>query len=147
MPLLNNLARSLQSQVRALELSAIRVYTCHVVALNNWAGLSESHVRRFQGVSFGRSMLRICSVLLSGRHFDRPPNPPLVAQGKYTEVERLYERSQFIREKVLRPDHPAVGTVLNDRAVLLEIQVKFHRKITWRSFALQAFGVVERLAF
>ncbi|CAM9878206.1 unnamed protein product, partial [Hapterophycus canaliculatus] len=40
-------------------------------------------------------------------------------QGKFVEAERLYERSQAIREKVLGPEHPGVATVLSNRAGLL----------------------------
>lgn len=45
-------------------------------------------------------------------------------QGKYAESERLYERSQAIREKALDPDHPHVATVLSNRANLSNKQVK-----------------------
>lgn len=45
-------------------------------------------------------------------------------QGKYEEAEPLYERSLAIREKALGPDHPAVATALNNRALLLEEQVR-----------------------
>ena len=51
-------------------------------------------------------------------------NPLLLSQGKYAEAEPLYERSQAIREKALGPEHPAVATVLNNRASLLESQVR-----------------------
>ena len=45
-------------------------------------------------------------------------------QGNYDEAGRLYERSLAIREKALGPDHPAVATTLNNRAGLLEAQVR-----------------------
>ena len=45
-------------------------------------------------------------------------------QGKFAEAERLYERSQAIREKVLGPDHPHVAGSLNNRAALLRAQVR-----------------------
>ncbi|CAM9762259.1 unnamed protein product [Ectocarpus sp. 8 AP-2014] len=48
-------------------------------------------------------------------------------QGKYAEAEPLYERSQAIQEKVLGPEHPDVATSLNNRAWLLESQVRHKR--------------------
>ncbi|CAB1113143.1 unnamed protein product [Ectocarpus sp. CCAP 1310/34] len=48
-------------------------------------------------------------------------------QGKYAEAEPLYERSQAIQENVLGPEHPDVGTSLNNRALLLEKQVRHKR--------------------
>ncbi|CAN0023190.1 unnamed protein product [Ectocarpus fasciculatus] len=44
--------------------------------------------------------------------------------GKYAEAEPLYERYQAILEKVLHPEHPRVATSLNNRAQLLESQVR-----------------------
>ncbi|CAB1119264.1 unnamed protein product [Ectocarpus sp. CCAP 1310/34] len=46
-------------------------------------------------------------------------------QGKFTEAEPLYGRSQAIQEKVLGPEHPDVATSLNNRAGLLRAQGKF----------------------
>lgn len=71
--------------------------------------------------------------------FDRwvTENPPRIAQGNYAEAERLYKRSQAIREKVLGPDHPDVASVLNNRAELLQCQVRstrcFYRTCLWRA--------------
>lgn len=48
-------------------------------------------------------------------------------QGNYAEAEPLYEQSQAVFEKVLGPDHPEVATSLNNRAVLLEAQVRTAR--------------------
>ncbi|CAM9827635.1 unnamed protein product, partial [Ectocarpus fasciculatus] len=45
-------------------------------------------------------------------------------QGQYEEAEPLYRRSLAIDEKVYGPDHPAVATVLNNWAGLLEKQVR-----------------------
>ena len=39
----------------------------------------------------------------------------------------MYERSLAIREKALGPDHPDVAQSLNNRAVLLEAQVRVVR--------------------
>lgn len=44
-------------------------------------------------------------------------------QGKHSDAEPLYERSQAIRENVLGPEHPEVATSLNNRANLLAKQV------------------------
>lgn len=49
--------------------------------------------------------------------------PLLGMQGKYEKAESLYDRSLAIREKTLGPDHPAVATVLNNQAGLLNKQV------------------------
>ena len=51
-------------------------------------------------------------------------DPLLLSQGKYAEAEPLYKRLQAIREKALGPEHPAVAAVLNNRAGLLESQVR-----------------------
>ena len=40
------------------------------------------------------------------------------------EAEPLYERSQAIQEKALGPEHPDVAQSLNNRAGLLESQVR-----------------------
>ena len=53
--------------------------------------------------------------------------PLLVMQGKYEEAGPLYDRSLAIREKVYGPDHPAVATALNNRAALLQKQVRATR--------------------
>lgn len=49
---------------------------------------------------------------------------PASMQGRYSEAEPLYKRSQAIREKALRPDHPDVASSLDGQAVLLNEQVK-----------------------
>lgn len=49
------------------------------------------------------------------------------SRGKYAEAALLFERSQAIREKVLGPEHPEVATALNNRANLLETQVRAMR--------------------
>ena len=59
-----------------------------------------------------------------------PATPSTVFQGKYDEAEPLYERSQAIDEKVLGPEHPDVAQSLNNRAVLLQNQVRAVR-IFW----------------
>lgn len=45
-------------------------------------------------------------------------------QGNYAEAGPLFERTQAIREKVLGPGHEHVADVLNNRAMMLEEQVK-----------------------
>ena len=42
-----------------------------------------------------------------------------VIQGRYAEVELLYQRSLAIWEKALEPDHPDVATSLQNYAALL----------------------------
>ena len=49
---------------------------------------------------------------------------PFALQGKYDEAGQLYDRSLAIREKALGPDHPDVAQSLNNRALLLEDQVR-----------------------
>jgi tetratricopeptide (TPR) repeat protein len=39
------------------------------------------------------------------------------AQGRYAEAEPLYRRAVAIAEKALGPDHPRVGTALNNLAM------------------------------
>eukprot|EP00752_Nemacystus_decipiens_P013900 g12339.t1 len=46
-------------------------------------------------------------------------------QGKYTQAEQLYEKSQAIQEKVLGPEHPTVATMLNNQAELLRSQGRY----------------------
>jgi len=43
-------------------------------------------------------------------------------QDRTAEAEPLYQRSLAIREKVLGPDHPLVGTALDNLAVLAFVQ-------------------------
>lgn len=45
-------------------------------------------------------------------------------QGNYEEAEPLYERSLAIDEQVHGPDSPEVASGLNNRALLLESQVR-----------------------
>ena len=47
------------------------------------------------------------------------------AQGRYAEAEPLYKRALAIREKALGPDHPDVGTSLNNLAVLYQAQGRY----------------------
>ena len=42
------------------------------------------------------------------------------AQGRYAEAEPFYKRSLAIREKALGPEHPDVGTSLNNLAGLYQ---------------------------
>jgi tetratricopeptide (TPR) repeat protein len=44
------------------------------------------------------------------------------AQGHYAEAEPLYKRALAIAEKALGPDHPNVGTTLNNLAELYRAQ-------------------------
>ena len=46
-------------------------------------------------------------------------------QGRYAEAEPLYKRSLAIREKALGPDHPDVGTALNNLALLHHTQGRY----------------------
>ena len=48
-------------------------------------------------------------------------------QGKYDDADPLYQRALAIDEKVLGPDHPDVAADLNNRAGLLESQVRATR--------------------
>ena len=52
------------------------------------------------------------------RHLAQQPGRALRAQGRYAEAEPLYKRALAIREKALGPDHPEVGTSLNNLAAL-----------------------------
>lgn len=45
-------------------------------------------------------------------------------QGEYDEAGRLFERSLAIREKALGPEHPDVAASFNNRAAVLESQVR-----------------------
>lgn len=44
-------------------------------------------------------------------------------QGKREEAEPLYERATMVWETALGPDHPNVASALNNRALLLDLQV------------------------
>lgn len=58
-------------------------------------------------------------------------------QGKYAAAEPLYLRSQSIREEALGTEHPEVAVVLNNRAWLMESQVR-----TTRTFQERDCGTV-----
>jgi tetratricopeptide (TPR) repeat protein len=47
------------------------------------------------------------------------------AQGRYAEAQPLYERALAIYEEALGPDHPAVGTTLNNLAELYRAQGRY----------------------
>src|SRR5262245_2253737 len=49
----------------------------------------------------------------------------LYRQGKYAEAEQLYKSSLTIREATLGPDHPEVGTTLNNLAALYRAQGRY----------------------
>lgn len=57
------------------------------------------------------------------------PRLDAVSQGKYDDADSLYLRALEINEKAFGPDHPDVATTLNNRAMLLETQVKNRRLI------------------
>lgn len=48
----------------------------------------------------------------------------LTFQGKFAEADLLCERCQAIEEKVLGLEHPSLARTLNNRAGLLEAQVR-----------------------
>ena len=48
----------------------------------------------------------------------------LILQGKLSEAEPLFKRTQEILEKKLGQDHPNVAVMLNNRASLLKAQVR-----------------------
>ena len=55
------------------------------------------------------------------------------SQGRYAEAEPLYQRALAIREKALGPDHPDVGTSLNNLAALYFAQRDWARAADyWR---------------
>ena len=96
--------------------------------LKNRAGLLESQVRatrNFREFSWC-SRLAVNGV---ASWWTAPSQTSLLAmQGKYAEAEPLYQRSQAIREKVLGLEHPDVAQSLNNRAGLLESQVRIVKK-------------------
>ena len=53
-----------------------------------------------------------------------PCTNPLLSQGKYADADPLYKRTQEIWETFLGRDHPNAATILNNRAGLLESQVR-----------------------
>ncbi len=77
------------------------------------------------------------------RHVAQQPGRLYQAQGRYAEAEPLYKRSLAIREKALGPDHPAVGTSLNNLAALYFAQRDWARAADyWR----RSTGVIIRRA-
>lgn len=52
-------------------------------------------------------------------------------QGKYAEAEPLYEKCQVIQEKALGPEHPELAATLNNRAGVLEAQVRADRGFSY----------------
>ena len=49
----------------------------------------------------------------------------LYRQGKYAETTEIAKRALALREKELGPDHPDVGTALNNLALLLQAQARY----------------------
>lgn len=47
-------------------------------------------------------------------------------QGKYDQAEPLFRRAQEIEEKSLGRDYPNIAMYLNNRALLLQKQVRAH---------------------
>lgn len=47
----------------------------------------------------------------------------LKLQGKYTEAEPILTRATEVMEKAFGPEHPAVASGINNRAILLRKQV------------------------
>lgn len=54
--------------------------------------------------------------------------PPTYIQGKYGEAGPLYARAIEILEKALGSEHPSVAAAVNNRALLLDKQVRAARK-------------------
>ena len=52
-------------------------------------------------------------------------------QGRYAEVEPLYQRSLAIDEKALGPDHPRVAANLNNLALFYNNQGRFAEALDW----------------
>lgn len=50
--------------------------------------------------------------------------PLLVAQGEYKKADTLYLQGIEIGERTLGPNHPSLAVRLNNRAGLLESQVR-----------------------
>lgn len=57
-----------------------------------------------------------------------PYLPTLFSQCNYDEADPLYLRALEINKEALGPDHPDVAMTLNNRAMLLEEQVKTARR-------------------
>jgi tetratricopeptide (TPR) repeat protein len=60
-----------------------------------------------------------------GGQFQNRPVGLYYAQGRYAEAQPLYERALAIYEEALGPDHPAVGTTLNNLAELYRAQGRY----------------------
>lgn len=55
-----------------------------------------------------------------------PDSLKSIEQGNLFVTDRLYKKVLAIDEKLYGPDHVAVATDLNNRALLLEVQVGLH---------------------
>lgn len=64
--------------------------------------------------------------------------PLLAAQGRYDEADPLYLRAIEIGERTLGPDHPDLAKWLNNRAGLLESQVRVN-KLSWNCRRVHIF--------
>ncbi|CAB1106731.1 unnamed protein product [Ectocarpus sp. CCAP 1310/34] len=117
-------------------------------SLNNWALLLESQGVVVEGtggshqkisgnflwypidsgmLNDAAEFLSICSFafLISTWHLKNDSMTlPTFVQGEYAEGEPQYARATYIWEKALGPAHPQVATALNNRALLLESQVR-----------------------
>ena len=69
------------------------------------------------------------------RHVAQQPGRLYQSQGRYAEAEPLYKRSLAIREKALGPDHPDVGTALNNLAGCTETRAATPRPSRFTSAA------------
>ncbi|CAM9244996.1 unnamed protein product, partial [Ectocarpus sp. 12 AP-2014] len=108
--------------------------------LNNWASMLQNvqiNNCAEKGPQYERSQaIREGRVSCSPAHSAASPTDFLSVslsgafQGKYEEAEAFYRRSLAIDEKVYGPDHPAVATDLNNRAVLMYAQGKFTEAIS-----------------
>ena len=65
-------------------------------------------------------------------------------QGRYAEAEPLYRRTLSINEKALGPDHPSVGTTLNNLAGLFRQQKRWREGLVLARRATYSFA--ERFA-
>ncbi|CAM9138218.1 unnamed protein product, partial [Ectocarpus sp. 13 AM-2016] len=97
--------------------------------LNNWALMLQKQVRN-------KRCFREEIVSCSPGHSAASPADFLSVsvsgafQGKFEEAEAFYRRSLAIDEKAYGPDHPAVATDLNNRAVLMYAQGKFTEAVS-----------------
>lgn len=58
------------------------------------------------------------------RGLDHSQRLPIVTQGKYLQAATLFTRAQEINEEVFGPNDPRVATTVNNRAGLLQMQVR-----------------------